>query len=137
MALGLIRPSGGAVELLGEPVGATHEGVLRRVGALIEEPGFWKYLSGRQNLDYFARAAGPPADRAERMGRVDEVLHTVGLQDAAAKKVKAYSQGMRQRLGIALALLGQARGPDAGRTDERPGPVGDAGGSAADAAAGG
>ncbi|HCO03918.1 MAG TPA: multidrug ABC transporter ATP-binding protein [Actinobacteria bacterium] len=107
MALGLIRPSGGAVELLGEPVGATHEGVLRRVGALIEEPGFWKYLSGRQNLDYFARAAGPPADRAERMGRVDEVLHTVGLQDAAAKKVKAYSQGMRQRLGIALALLGK------------------------------
>jgi ABC-2 type transport system ATP-binding protein len=107
MALGLIRPSEGQVELLGEPVGARHEGVLRRVGALIEEPGFWKYLTGRQNLDYFARAAGPAADRDERRGRIDDVLHTVGLQDAAGKKVKAYSQGMRQRLGVALALLGK------------------------------
>ena len=73
---------------------------------MIEEPGFWRYLSGRRNLEYFARASGPAADRRARLGRVDEVLRTVGLQDAATKKVKAYSQGMRQRLGIAQALLG-------------------------------
>jgi ABC-2 type transport system ATP-binding protein len=73
---------------------------------LVEEPGFWKYLSGRRNLEYFARAAGPRDDRAARLRRVDEVLRLVGLTEAAEKKVKAYSQGMRQRLGVGLALLG-------------------------------
>jgi ABC-2 type transport system ATP-binding protein len=76
---------------------------------MIEEPGVWRYLSGRRNLEYFARSAGPAADRRARLGRVDEVLRTAGLQDAATKKVKAYSQGMRQRLGIAQALLGAPR----------------------------
>jgi ABC-2 type transport system ATP-binding protein len=109
MALGLIFPTSGEVEVLGEPVAsgqAPRDRALRQVGAMIEEPGFWRYLSGRRNLEYFARASGPAADRRARLDRVDEVLHTVGLQDAAAKKVKAYSQGMRQRLGIAQALLG-------------------------------
>ena len=109
MALGLIFPTSGEVEVLGEPVAsgqAARDRALRQVGAMIEEPGFWRYLSGRRNLEYFARAAGPAGDRRARLGRVDEVLRTVGLQDAATKKVKAYSQGMRQRLGIAQALLG-------------------------------
>jgi ABC-2 type transport system ATP-binding protein len=75
----------------------------------VEEPGFWKYLSGQRNLEYFARAAGPPEDRAARLGRVGETLRLVGLAEAADKKVKAYSQGMRQRLGVALALLGAPR----------------------------
>ncbi|HTG46149.1 MAG TPA: ABC transporter ATP-binding protein [Actinomycetota bacterium] len=108
MALGLILPTEGEVDLLGERVGPAHA-PLERVGALVEEPAFWKYLSGRKNLEYFARA-GAGTDRAgsrARLERVDHVLATVGLLEAADKRVKAYSQGMRQRLGIALALLGE------------------------------
>ena len=78
MALGLILPTGGDVELFGEPVGPTHA-PLERVGALVEEPAFWKYLSGRKNLEYFARS-GAGTDRAgarARLGRVDHVLALV------------------------------------------------------------
>ena len=106
MALGLIHATSGAVEVLGEPV-TTGRGPLRRVGALVEEPAFYRYLSGRRNLEYFARAGGRGADTRSRLGRVDECLAQVGLTDAADKRVKAYSQGMRQRLGIGLALLGR------------------------------
>jgi ABC-2 type transport system ATP-binding protein len=108
MALGLILPSGGEIDLLGTRVRPDHA-PLSRVGALIEEPAFWKYLSGRRNLEYFARA-GAGSDRAGtrlRLARVDVVLETVGLTGAADKRVKAYSQGMRQRLGLGLALLGE------------------------------
>ena len=108
MALGLILPGDGEVALLGEPV-HIDRAPLERVGALVEEPAFWKYLSGRKNLEYFARA-GSGGDRAgtrTRLERVDAVLETVGLTAAAGKRVKAYSQGMRQRLGLALALLGE------------------------------
>ena len=104
MLLGLVHPTGGTMEVLGAPIGAAQ---LRRIGALVEEPAFWRYLSGGRNLEYFARAAGPSGDRRDRLGRVDEVLGQVGLADAGGKKVKAYSQGMRQRLGIARALLGR------------------------------
>jgi ABC-2 type transport system ATP-binding protein len=111
MVLGLILPTAGEVQVLGRRVFGGGVGeradALRRVGAIVEEPAFWKYLSGRRNLEYFARAAGPAADRARRLARIDEVLGLVGLGAAARKKVKAYSQGMRQRLGIALALLGE------------------------------
>ena len=105
MALGLIRPSGGDVEVLGSSVG---QGTppLERVGALVEEPAFWKYLSGARNLEYFARSGGRGEETRERLRRIDEVLEIVGLADAGAKRVKAYSQGMRQRLGIGLAMLG-------------------------------
>lgn len=107
MMLGLIHATSGEVEVLGSPV-RPGQGVaaLRRVGALVEEPAFWRYLSGRRNLEYFARAAGPADDRRARLGRVDAVLDVVDLGQAAGKKVRAYSQGMRQRLGIARALLG-------------------------------
>ncbi len=106
MALGLIHATFGEVEVLGEPV-TTDRGPLRRVGALVEEPAFWKYLSGRRNLEYFARAGGRGDDTDRRLARVDECLSLVGLSEAANKRVKAYSQGMRQRLGIGLALLGE------------------------------
>ncbi|MDP9296653.1 MAG: ABC transporter ATP-binding protein [Actinomycetota bacterium] len=108
MALGLIHPSGGDVELLGERAGSHgHLEALSRVGALIEEPGFYRYLSGRRNLICFARAGGSRADVQARLRRVEPVLEQVGLADARNKRVKAYSQGMRQRLGIAQALLGR------------------------------
>jgi ABC-2 type transport system ATP-binding protein len=107
MALGLVFPSGGEVELLGEPVGDGRASrSLERTGAMVEEPAFYRYLSGRRNLEVFARAGGS-SDRADRrLRRIDEVLELTGLAGAATKRVKAYSQGMRQRLGIALALLG-------------------------------
>ena len=108
MALGLVHPSGGQVELLGEPVfegGAS--AALARTGAMIEEPAFYRFLSGRRNLEAFARAGGDGDDVRRRLARIEEVLELVGLSEAATKRVKAYSQGMRQRLGIALALLGE------------------------------
>ena len=67
MALGLIFPTGGDVSVLDRPVFGSERdraGALRRVGAMIEEPGFWRYLSGRTNLEYFAKAAGPAATGA-------------------------------------------------------------------------
>ncbi|MEP6973176.1 MAG: ABC transporter ATP-binding protein [Actinomycetota bacterium] len=106
MALGLIHATSGEVEVLGEHV-TTDRGPMRRVGALVEEPAFWKYLSGRRNLEYFARAGGRGEDTNRRLARLDECLSLVGLGEAANKRVKAYSQGMRQRLGIGLALLGE------------------------------
>jgi ABC-2 type transport system ATP-binding protein len=108
MALGLIHASHGQIEILGERVDGGRA-PLERVGALVEEPAFWKYLSGRKNLEYFARAgtAGDRPGTKRRLDRVDEVLDQVGLSAAADKRVKAYSQGMRQRLGVALALLGE------------------------------
>ena len=135
MALGLILPTGGEVDLLGETVRTDHA-PLERVGALVEEPAFWKYLSGRKNLEYFARAGGTRADVRARLGRVDEVLETVGLTDAAGKRVKAYSQGMRQRLGIGLALLGAPGAAGARRAHERSRSERHAGDAVAPASAG-
>ncbi|MBA3431857.1 MAG: ABC transporter ATP-binding protein [Actinobacteria bacterium] len=108
MALGLVFPSTGSIEVCGEPVfdGRCSGGsALTRVGALVEEPAFYGFLTGGRNLEYFVKA-GPRSDRPERLGRIPEALKIVGLESAASKRVKAYSQGMRQRLGIARALLG-------------------------------
>jgi ABC-2 type transport system ATP-binding protein len=109
MILGLVFPTEGKVDVLGEPVSVSGAAprALRRVGAIIEEPAAWTYLSGRRNLEYIARAGRPSGDVHDRLARIEEVLRLVGLEKAAGKKVKAYSQGMRQRLGIAMALLGR------------------------------
>ncbi len=97
MLAGLVRPSAGTCRVLGAEVpGPT----LRRVGTMIEEPSFYPYLTGRDNLRHAALLHGDVPS-----ARVDEVLEFVLLQDAAGKKVKAYSQGMRQRLALARALL--------------------------------
>ena len=104
MLLGLVHPTEGWVEILGERSG---NGALERVGAIVEEPAFWGNLSGRRNLEYIARAGGRGAETSRRLQGLDASLSKVGLSRAARMKVRAYSQGMRQRLGIALALLGQ------------------------------
>jgi ABC-2 type transport system ATP-binding protein len=100
MMVGLIRPDAGAASLFGEPM---HPGsaVLRRVGLLVEKPAFVPYLSGMRNLRLHWCAGGdawpPPA--------LDEALDLADLGAAIDRKVKGYSQGMRQRLGLAQALM--------------------------------
>jgi ABC-type multidrug transport system ATPase subunit len=109
MLLGLIRPTAGTVNLLGVSMaGGTRPAdtsVLRRVGALVEGPAFHPYLSGRANLRRL-EAADPYADARTSAARVDAALDRVGLLNAARKRYRAYSLGMRQRLAIATALLG-------------------------------
>jgi ABC-2 type transport system ATP-binding protein len=101
MLLGLIRPTAGRAWLNGRLV--PDPGGLARVGAMIEEPAFYPWLTGRRNLEILARS-GPPL-RAVPDDPVAAVLHRVGLAEVAARPVKTYSQGMRQRLGLAVALL--------------------------------
>ena len=98
MLLGLVRPTSGSGTVLGEPLTAP-VGYLARVGALIESPSFYPTLSGRANLKVFARLGGAVATR------IDTVLERVGLTDRAHDAYRTYSLGMKQRLGIAAALL--------------------------------
>lgn len=104
MLLGLIEPTDGSAQLLGEPMPGAARRVLPRVGALIEGPALYDFLSGRDNLLRYD-AADPTADSRTRRSRVDEALDRVGLASAGGKKAKAYSLGMKQRLGLAAALL--------------------------------
>jgi ABC-2 type transport system ATP-binding protein len=99
MLLGLIRPTSGRATVLGGPPGSPE--VLRRVGSLVETPGFYPYLSGRENLRVLARYRGLD-DRA-----VEAALYQVDLTSRARDRYRSYSLGMRQRLGVAAALLGQ------------------------------
>jgi ABC-2 type transport system ATP-binding protein len=100
MLVGLIRPNAGHIEVLGQPWSWRDRRRMFRIGAMIETPAFYPYLSGRDNLRVFA-ATGAPTP----LTRVDEVLEAVGLTDRGSDKVRTYSLGMRQRLGIAVALL--------------------------------
>lgn len=102
--LGLAAASAGTVELLGEPMPTRGADVLPRVGALVEGPAFYPFLSGRDNL-HRLDSADPRTSRRTRAARVEEALERVGLAHAARKKVHAYSLGMKQRLGLANALL--------------------------------
>ena len=97
MLAGLIRPSSGTAQILATNVPGPG---LTQVGTMIEEPAFYPYLSGYNNLRYTALLHGGVAER-----RLREVLAFVRMEDAADKKLSAYSQGMRQRLGLARALL--------------------------------
>jgi ABC-2 type transport system ATP-binding protein len=98
MLLGLIRPTAGSAEVLGHPI-SEPAAYLARVGALIEAPSFYPTLSGRRNLEVLARLG-----RIDR-GRIAEVLELVELSDRANDLVRSYSLGMKQRLGVAAALL--------------------------------
>jgi len=104
MLLGLAGASAGDIRVLGQEMPAKLSTVLPAVGALIEGPGFYPFLSGRDNLRRLDAADGF-ASRATCAARVDRALDRVGLSSAAGKKVRAYSLGMKQRLGIANALL--------------------------------
>lgn len=97
MLLGLIRPTSGTASVLGRSPGDP-EG-LSRVGALVESPAFYPYLSGRDNLRVIARYAGVPKER------IEATLEMVDLTDRARDKFATYSLGMKQRLGVAAALL--------------------------------
>ncbi len=100
MLVGLIRPNAGTIEMLGQPWSWRDRRRMFRIGAMIETPAFYPYLSGRDNLRVFGATGAPTAAT-----RVGEVLEAVGLDDRAGDKVRTYSLGMRQRLGIAVALL--------------------------------
>lgn len=99
MLLSLINPTEGKVELFGKPIRRHRAEVLARVGGLVERADFYLYLTARRNLEIVAALRG---DRAN----IDEVLDIVGLADRAGDRVKTFSHGMKQRLGIAQALLG-------------------------------
>ncbi|MFE0414876.1 CocE/NonD family hydrolase [Streptomyces tendae] len=101
MLMGLIKPDDGEVRVFGHAIrpGAP---VLSRVGAFVEGAGFLPHLSGRENLELYWRATGRPPEDAH----LDEALQIAGLGDALARAVRTYSQGMRQRLAIAQAMLG-------------------------------
>jgi ABC-2 type transport system ATP-binding protein len=100
MLLGLTRASGGTMRIAGRPVPQARADVLQRVGAIVEEPHFHAHLTGRDNLRVIAAARGPQA-----AARIDGALARVGLTDRAENRVRTYSQGMRQRLGVARCLL--------------------------------
>ena len=104
MLLGLVHPTSGTVELLGAAMPRHAGTVLPRVGALVEGPAAWPTLSGRANLRLLD-AAGPGGRRRDRPERVERALAQVGMAGVDARPVRAYSLGMRQRLGIAAALL--------------------------------
>jgi len=103
MLLGLSEPTSGRAEVVGfDPTRQPLE-VKRRVGYLPDDVGFYAELTGRQNMRYTAALNG--IDRHEANGRIDELLEQVGLGDAADRRVEQYSRGMRQRLGLADALV--------------------------------
>jgi ABC-2 type transport system ATP-binding protein len=104
MLLGLTHASAGAMSLLGRPVPAERATALQEVGAIVEEPRFHPHLSGRENLRVIAAARGPQV-----RARIAPALERVGLAQRADEKVKRYSLGMRQRLGVARCLLADPR----------------------------
>ncbi|MDH6134032.1 ABC-type multidrug transport system ATPase subunit [Kitasatospora sp. MAA4] len=104
MLMGLIAPTSGVATVLGASMPQSVGSVLPRVGALIEGPALYGFLSGRDNLVRYD-SADPTADPRTRARRVGEALDRVGLTAAAGKKARAYSLGMKQRLGLAAALL--------------------------------
>ncbi len=99
MLLGLVKPTSGSFTLFGS--NSPHVESLRRLGAIVETPAFYPYLSGRDNLAYF-QGIGGRSDAAE----LDDLLEKVGLADRADSRFRTYSLGMKQRLGLAYALLG-------------------------------
>lgn len=105
MLLTLIKPTSGQIEIFGKNLFSQRNEILRQAGAVIEKPDLYKYLSAYQNLSIFAKMSGIKATRTLLMKQ----LEMVGLADRANDKVKIFSQGMKQRLGIAVALVHNPR----------------------------
>lgn len=104
MITGLISPNSGEILISGKDVNKNRKEALLKLGAIVESPIFFPYMSGRKNLQNLARL-NSNMDRKSQLNKVEEVLEIVGLKDRANDKVKTYSLGMKQRLGIAQALL--------------------------------
>ena len=100
MIMNLIRPTTGEIKLFGQTKEALGTDLFRRIGAMIEYPGFYPHLTARENLLYNGKMIGIPD-----LKQIDQVLSLMGIADAAHKQVRQFSLGMRQRLGIARALL--------------------------------
>ena len=101
MLLTLIRPDGGQIEIFGMDLARHRKEILQKTGAIIERPDLYKYLTALENLRIFAAMSGVTVSEKQMMNQ----LEMVGLAERAHSKVKAYSQGMKQRLGIATALI--------------------------------
>lgn len=99
MLLGLCRPNAGEVHLFGSPLAANQKSLMRRVGALVESPSLYPHLTGRENLEVTRRVLGA----ARKL--IDRALESTKLIQDAHRRVREYSHGMRQRLGLAMALL--------------------------------
>jgi len=102
MILGLIKPTSGEISIFDKPLKRNRVSLLKRIGALVEKASFYEYLSARKNLHIFASLTRSNPDSKD----IDRVLDIVALLSRGDDKVKTYSQGMKQRLGVAQALLG-------------------------------
>jgi ABC-type multidrug transport system ATPase subunit len=101
MLLTLVQPTSGSISILGKDLAHHRKEILQRVGAIIEKPDLYKYLTALENISIMARLSGVKLSRAELLKHLDRV----GLLERATSKVKTFSQGMKQRLGIACALV--------------------------------
>ena len=101
MLLALVQPTAGSIKIFGHDLRVDKSAILKQTGAVIEKPDLYKYLTAFENVSLFGRISGYPLSRKEIMEKLDRV----GLAERANSKVKTYSQGMKQRLGIAVALV--------------------------------
>ena len=101
MLLTLIKPSKGSIKIFGKPLNRNRKDILKNIGAIVEKPDFYLYLSAYKNLEILGKTSGAGAEKK----RIMEMLELVKLADRAESKVKTFSHGMKQRLGIAQALL--------------------------------
>lgn len=101
MLLTLIKPTAGSIKIFGKPLVQNRADVLKRVGAIVEKPDFYGYLSAYKNLEILSKVSGKEISKH----RIMEVLELVGLEERRKSKVKTYSHGMKQRLGLAQALI--------------------------------
>jgi ABC-type multidrug transport system ATPase subunit len=101
MVLSLIEPTAGTIEIFGKTMDKDRSDILSNVGAVVEKPDLYRYLSGYENLSIFAKMSGKQVSRKE----IHECLSLVGLSERSSDPVRVYSQGMKQRLGIAVALV--------------------------------
>lgn len=99
--LSLIKPDSGSVEIFGKPLNKNRSEILKNIGSIIEKPDFYTYLSAKKNLELIARVSGKNVSRSEIL----DIIDFVGLNGRESSKFKTFSHGMKQRLGIAQALM--------------------------------